>query len=204
MIVGSSVLEENVIGISPVQDKISNIESIDEIHHQIEQLQSWMWWEDHAVLRNSLILISILVLAGISFLIANYFEKLTFLMIGAVFIMVFVLNVFMLQKPMDSSNDFIVKHFAPHHYEHLLNQQKENIKDQKRNDKIEKQWDNAKKQKGTIQSVQFDDDIKVKVHDKWYTVTDDTGEYIENHVDNGYEIKYKTVGHQIWILGFKS
>lgn len=208
-------LMQNVINFDNMLRKdIRSIKSIGEINHQIEELQPWLWWEDHVVLRNFLILIVLFfilsVLLSLSFLVRrNMVLSLIFIPLTFTFFMFIILFVSLdggLRTPIHSSNTYIAKYLAPHEYKHELKLQKKNIQFKEEVAQVESKWNNAKEQKAVVQSIKFsnDDDFKIKINDQWYTDSDRTTEYVENHIDNGYEIKYKKVDDEIWVLGFES
>jgi hypothetical protein len=198
-----------------LRSEIRSIKFIDDANHQIEQLQSWMWWEDHAVLRNTLILLLLLFITGglllLSFLMRrNMILSFVFVPLTVIF---FVFTVFIilldsgLRTPIYSSNTYIAKYLAPHEYKHQLNLQKENIEREEKAAQVENKWDNAKKEKAVVQSIKFNNDdsnLKIKINNQWYTNSDRTTEYVEDHIDKGYEIKYKKVNDELWVLGFES
>ena len=197
-----------------LRSEIQSIKFIDDANRQIEQLQPWLWWEDHVVLRNFLILFVLLFILGILLLLSFLVRRsmiLSFVFVPLT-VMFFVFTVFIiladggLRTPIHSSNTYIAKYLAPHEYKHQLNLQKESIERKEEAAQIENKWDNAKEQKAVVQSIKFDkdDDLKIKVNNQWYTESDRTIEYVENHVDKGTEIKYKKLDDEIWVLGFES
>ena len=112
-----------------------------------------------------------------------------------------------LRTPIYSSNTYIAKYLAPHEYKHQLNLQKENIEREEKAAQVENKWDNAKKEKAVVQSIKFNNDdsnLKIKINNQWYTNLDRTTEYVEDYIDKGYEIKYKKVNDELWVLGFES
>lgn len=198
-----------------LRSEIQSIKFIDDANRQIEQLQPWLWWEDHAVLRNTLILLLLLFIIGGLLLLSFLMRRnmiLSFVFVPLT-VMFFVFTVFIiladggLRTPIHSSNTYIAKYLAPHEYKHQLNLQKESIERKEEAAQIENKWDNAKEQKAVVQSIKFnhdDSNLKIKINDQWYTDSDRTTEYVENHIDNGYEIKYKKVDDELWVLGFES
>ena len=198
-----------------LRSEIQSIKFIDDANKQIEQLQPWMWWEDHAVLRNFLILFVLLFILGILLLLSFLMRRsmiLSFVFVPLTVIF-FAFTVFIilmdggLRTPIHSSNTYRAKYLAPHEYKHQLNLQKESIERKEEAAQIENKWDNAKEQKAVVQSIKFnhdDSNLKIKINDQWYTDSDRTTEYVENHIDNGYEIKYKKVDDELWVLGFES
>ena len=198
-----------------LRSDIQSIKFIDDANHQIEQLQRWMWWEDHAVLRNILILLLLLFITGglllLSFLMRrNMILSFVFVPLTVIFFVFTVFIIFAdggLRTPIHSSNTYIAKYLAPHEYKHQLNLQKESIERKEEAAQIENKWDNAKEQKAVVQNIKFDnhdENLKIKINNQWYTESDKTIEYVENHVDKGTEIKYKKLDDEIWVLGFKS
>lgn len=53
------------VNISISHDVFSTPNSLNQINNELNQIQPWLWWEDHAVLRNMLIILAFIGILAI-------------------------------------------------------------------------------------------------------------------------------------------